>query len=323
MSVYLGIDLGGTNIKVAVVDSRCHVLSEADRPTLVERGPEAVSDDIIAAMDEALATAGLTRSDLGGVGVGCPGTIDDKAGIVVYANNLYWNNFPMRDYLRRSTGISIALGNDANVAALGEVYAGCARGAESAVIVTLGTGVGSGVVLNGVILTGFTGAASEMGHMVIVKDGAPCTCGRKGCFESYASATGLIRMTDEALAVYPDSLMAAMVRQEGKTSGKTAFLAAKQGDAAGQAVVDEYIGYLAEGLANIVNTFFPEVIGLSGGISREGENLLVPLREEVYTRTYGGNIEPRTRIMQCTLGYKAGLVGAAMLGKQWAESHGG
>ena len=323
MGVYLGVDVGGTGAKVAVVDDKCCILAEAVRPTGAELAAEAIGDGIAVAMDEALAKLGLGRGDVAGVGVGCPGSIDDRAGVVVYANNLNMDNFHIRDYMYKKTGFSIALGNDANVAALGEVYAGCARGAESAVIVTLGTGVGTGVVLNGSIMTGFTGAAAEMGHMVIAKDGVPCTCGRKGCWESYASATGLIRITGEAVAAYPESKLASLVQQNGKISGKTAFAAAKQGDAAGQAVVDEYIDYLAEGLANIINIFFPEVIGLSGGISKEGENLLAPLRSVVYSRVYGGDADIKTRITQCTLGHQAGLVGAAMLGKQWMEAHSG
>ena len=313
--VYLGIDLGGTNIKVAAVDESCTILAEANRDTQMERGPEAICDDIAAAMCETAARLGLQLSDVAGLGVGCPGTIDNDTGIVIYSNNLDWHDFGMRSYLKQKTGLTAVMGNDANVAALGEVQAGGAKGAQSAVIITLGTGLGSGVVLDGQILTGYTGAASEIGHMIIQDGGVPCTCGRSGCLESYASATALIRMTREAIAQNPQSCMAALAAGQGTVNGRTSFDAMREGCATGQAVVNQYIHYLAVGLSNVINIFYPEVICLSGGISKEGETLLAPLREKTYALVYGGMDTNRryTRIEACTLGHKAGLIGAAML----------
>lgn len=314
---YVGVDLGGTNIKVAVVNESCGILAEANRPTGAERGAEAVCDDIVLAMQEALQQIGLRLEDVAGLGVGCPGTIDDETGAVRYANNLGWRNFNMRAYLQAKTGLVAAMGNDANVAALGEVYAGSAKGAQSAVIITLGTGVGSGVILDGKILTGYTGAASEIGHTVIKDGGWLCTCGRLGCFESYSSATGLIRMTKEAIDREPNSGMARLAQQRGEVNGLTSFDAMRQGCPAGTAVVKEYIHYLAVGIANVINIFYPEIISLSGGISKEGETLLAPLREETCSYVYGGmKEEKRTRIEVCTLGHKAGVIGAAMLAHQ-------
>ena len=173
--------------------------------------------------------------------------------------------------------------------------------------------MGCGVVLAGEILTGYNYAASELGHMVIRYGGRLCTCGRHGCLEAYASATGLINLTNEAAAAHPDSRLAALAAANGGADGRTAFLAAKEGDAAGQAVVDEYIGYLACGVTNIINIFEPEVISLGGGIAKEGETLLAPLRERAYAEIFGGRGEKYTRITACTLGYKAGIIGAAML----------
>lgn len=239
--------------------------------------------------------------------------------MVLYSNNLDWHDFAMGDYLTAKTGLSVKLGNDANVAALGEAVAGCAKGAQSAVVVTLGTGVGSGVVLDGKMLTGYTGAASELGHMVIQDvPGAPrCTCGRPGCFESLASATALIRMTKEARRAHPESTLNTLAPAEDDVTGRTAFDAAAQGDAAGREVVDTYTHYLAVGIANIINIFFPEVIGLSGGVANQGENLLVPLRAAVEPMVFGNAFaKKKTRITTCTLGYRAGVIGAALLAKE-------
>ena len=199
---YLGVDLGGTNIKAALVDEQGQILQEASRPTNLPRSAEAVCDDIAALCREL--TAGRT---VGGIGVGCPGTVDDRTGRVLYSNNLAWADFAMGDYLQAATGLPVRLANDANAAALGEALVGCAKGTDSAVILTLGTGVGGGVVLGGRLLTGYTGAASEPGHMVIcdTPDAPLCTCGRRGDLEAYASATALIRMTREAMQAHPES----------------------------------------------------------------------------------------------------------------------
>ena len=188
---YIGIDLGGTNIKGALVSETGEIAREVSRPTRVGLGAEAVCDGIAAVITEL--SSGVDRTLLGGVGLGCPGTVDDETGCVLYANNLGWKNFDLRAAVKSRTDFDLRIGNDANVAALAEALVGCAKGAQSAVIVTLGTGVGGGVVLDGKMLTGYTGAASELGHMVIRAGGEECTCGRRGCFEAYASATALIR----------------------------------------------------------------------------------------------------------------------------------
>lgn len=312
---YLGIDLGGTNIKGAVVSEAGEILKEASRPTHNKLGAEHVSDEI-ALLIHTLAE-GFSPDLIGGVGLGCPGTVDPSSGIVRYANNLHWELFDLRSALKARTGFLVQLANDANAAALGEAAAGCAKDAESAVILTLGTGVGGGVVLNGKLLTGYTGAASELGHMVIVDGGEPCTCGRRGCLEAYASATGLIRMTREAMAGHPDSLLHAVAREQGAVDGQTAFLAREQGDPAAAAVIQQYIHYLSLGIANIINCFYPQVVALSGGVANQGERLLQPLRREVASQVYGNQyLEKHTEIICCTLGYRAGIIGAAMLAKQ-------
>lgn len=311
---YIGIDLGGTNIKGALVEENGTVVRETSRPTRAALGADAVCDGIASVITEL--SEGVDRAALGGVGLGCPGTVDDASGRVLYANNLGWTDLDLRGAVRARTGVTLRLGNDANVAALAEALAGCAKGAESAVIVTLGTGVGGGVVLGGRLLTGYTGAASELGHMVIHAGGERCTCGRRGCFEAYASATALIRETRRAMARHPESRMHALAAQGG-VDGRTAFAAAEQGDAAACAVVERYLDDLACGLANLVNIFFPEVIALSGGVANQGEALLAPLRERVRALSYGSACAVRhTRLALCTLGYRAGVIGAALLARQ-------
>ena len=311
---YIGIDLGGTNIKGALVSAEGVILKERSIPTQVEAGSDAVAGRmarVIAQLCE-----GETPSSIGGVGVGCPGTVDDEAGIVRYAANLRFEGFDLRGALAAHTPLPIRLGNDANAAALGEALFGCGRDAESTVVVTLGTGVGGGVVLGGKLLTGYTGAASELGHMVLAENGEECTCGRRGCFEAYSSATALIRDTKRAMAAHPESLLHAVAAETGGVDGRTAFLARERGDAAAAQVVDAYIGHLACGLANLVNIFFPEVIALSGGVANQGEALLAPLREKVRAATFGHSTAVRrTRIELCTLGYRAGVIGAAMLAR--------
>lgn len=317
MKLYLGVDLGGTNIKAALVTENGEIVGEASRPTLLPRPAEAVCEDIGRTLADVLQASGHSFGEVAGLGIGCPGTVDNAGGIVRYSNNLGWHDFDMRACLKQQAGLTAQLGNDANVAALGEAIAGCGRGAESLVVLTLGTGVGSGIVLGGRMLTGYTGAASEMGHMVIVDDGEPCTCGRRGCLEAYASATALIRMTRQKMAERPESQMHALARAEGAVSGKTAFGAAAAGDAAGKEVIAQYVHYLAIGVANAINIFFPEVIGLSGGVAKQGETLLAPLRAAVSPLVFGSAYAARsTRIVCCTLGYRAGVIGAAMLAAQ-------
>lgn len=308
---YLGIDLGGTNIKGGVVNEAGEILRKASCPTHVEKGPDAIADGIAAVIRE------LEQGEtFAGVGLGCPGTVDDVSGEVVCAFNLGLIHYNLREALRKRTGYQVHLGNDANVAALAEAMVGAGKGAHSTVVITLGTGVGGGVVLEGKMLTGYTGAASELGHMVISENGAPCTCGRKGCFEAYASATALIRMTKEAMDAHPESILHAVAAESGTVDARTVFEAKERGDVVAAEVVRTYIKHLATGVTNVVNIFFPEVIAFSGGIANQGEALLQPLRDEVSRQEFGSKyVNRHTRLAACTLGYQAGLIGAAMLAK--------
>ena len=316
MGYYMGIDLGGTNIKAGVVDDAFRIIGRAKAKTGIPRPAEEVMDAMAECAKAAAADAGVPWEQIRQVGVGVPGTANEETGVVEYANNLLFENVPMREYLQKRLHKEIDITNDANAAALGEVLAGAARGASNAVAVTLGTGVGGGIIIDGRLFTGFHYGGAELGHMGIVLGGRKCTCGRRGCLEAYASATGLIRSTKEAMEAFPDSLMWELARENGgNVSGRTACLAAGRGDAAAQAVVNDYIQHLGYGLASIINILAPEILVIGGGVSNEGENLLRPLVECVRPQLYIRTPEKQTRIVLATLGNDAGLIGAAFLSR--------
>lgn len=316
MGYYMGIDLGGTNIKAGVVDDAFRIIGRAKAKTGIPRPAEEVMDAMAECAKAAAADAGVPWEQIRQVGIGVPGTANEETGVVEYANNLLFENVPMREYLQKRLHKEIDITNDANAAALGEVLAGAARGASNAVAVTLGTGVGGGIIIDGRLFTGFHYGGAELGHMGIVLGGRKCTCGRRGCLEAYASATGLIRSTKEAMEAFPDSLMWELVRENGgNVSGRTAFLAAGRGDAAAQEVVNDYIQHLGYGLASIINILAPEILVIGGGVSNEGENLLRPLVECVRPQLYIRTPEKQTRIALATLGNDAGLIGAAFLSR--------
>lgn len=313
----IGIDLGGTNIVASVVDDDYNIIGTSKTPTNSPRSADEIFDDIADVCEEAVKTAGLTMEDIDSVGMGTPGTVNQD-GVIEFANNLAFNNVPARTMLAKRINKpeeKVFIENDANCAALGEAYAGCGNGAKDFVAVTLGTGVGSGVIIGGKIVNGVNYAGGECGHMVIVVDGEQCSCGRKGCWEAYASATALIRQTKKAMEEYPDSLMHKLAKEEGKVSGRTAFDAMRLGDIAGIKVVDDYIKYVACGLINIVNALQPEIICIGGGICNEGETLMKPLRRFVQSERYSIHSKIQTKFVKAELGNDAGVIGAALLGK--------
>ena len=316
MKHYLGIDIGGTNISAGVVDESYAMLSKEKVKTLNERPYSDVLSDIIKAANAAVRAAGITFDEVECVGVGCPGTCNRETGCVEYANNLHWENVPLVSDLEKALGKRTYFDNDANVAAYGEYLAGAAKGAKNAVVITLGTGVGAGIIINGEIYSGSNFAGAEIGHTVIVFDGAQCSCGRKGCFEAYSSATGLIRMTKEAAVRNPSSLIKELAEADGKYSARTAFNAAKLHDETGIEVVDSYIKHLACGIANTINVFQPDILCIGGGVCNEGDNLLLPLKKLVAENIYSKNSTKNTEIVICNLGNNAGIIGAAMLGKK-------
>lgn len=314
MKYTIGIDLGGTNIVAGVVNEQNEIVAKVSVKTRSERPAEEVVADMAAVAKEAVAKAGITMEDIQWVGVGAPGTANVATGVIEYSNNLKWYDVPLVAWLKEALGKDVFIANDANAAAYGEYAAGSAKDADISVMITLGTGVGGGIVINNQIYTGFNFAGAELGHIVIVKDGRPCTCGRNGCFEAYASATGLINLTKEAMEADPESVMWKLSGSLDKVSGRTAFDAMRQGDKSGAAVVDRYIGYLACGITDIINIFQPNILCIGGGICNEGETLMKPLRELVSKEVYSRNSERNTKLVAASLGNDAGIIGAALLG---------
>ncbi len=309
MKKYVGIDIGGTAVKSAIVGEDGKIYARSSVPTLATRPYTEVAADIAKQI--------LTLSDgvaVEGVGIGCPGAIDSERGFVNYSNNLYWKNVPLADELRKYVKAPIRISNDANVAALGEDRFGAGKEYTDTALITLGTGVGGGIVVGGKLFEGYRSMGAEIGHMVIRSGGVRCTCGRRGCFEAYASATALIRDTLFAMQTDRNSLMWEFVGGDlDKVDGRTSFECAKKGDVTAKEVVDNYIGYLAEGTLNILNVFRSQAIILGGGVCAQGEYLTAPLQKLVDENRYGGVESLRTDIRIASLGNDAGVIGAASL----------
>ncbi len=315
--VTIGIDLGGTNIAVGVVDENCQIIGRAVTKTRAERPASEIIADMAKTARAAVENAGLTMADVQAVGVAAPGTVNPDTGVIEYANNIGFLNTPVGEELGRLLGMPVAVGNDANLAAYGEAIAGVGKDADTLVAITLGTGVGGGVIIDRKVYTGFNHAGAELGHFVIHENGEPCTCGLKGCWEAYASATALIRQTKRAMEQNPDSKMWELCGGDlAKASGRTAFDAMRAGDEAGRQVVDTYIGHIATGIISVINIFQPRVVCIGGGICNEGDTLMVPLREKVFGGVYNHTASPdrMTRLVRAQLGNDAGIIGAARIG---------
>lgn len=306
----IGIDLGGTNIAGGLVTDDGRLVFKKSIPTRIESESILLSD--IVAHIKTIANE-ANGEEISSVGIGVPGHADDEAGLVVCCNNVPLNMTDLVGYVKRETGYECHIGNDADAAALAEVRIGCAKDFNTAVMVTLGTGVGSGIIINNKIFTGCNGAAGELGHLCIDPEGLSCNCGRRGCFELYASATALIRQTREAMKHHPGSLMWTLSGSLDDVSGRTAFDAMKKGDEIGKKVVDKFIRYLSIGIVDVINFMQPEAIILGGGISKEGETLLAPLREITEKECYS-TYKKKTEFLIAELGNDAGIIGAAFFG---------
>lgn len=316
MKYYVGIDLGGTNIVAGVVDENYNIITKASVKTNRPRPAKEIADDMGKVALQAIANANLSVDDIEWVGIGTPGIANSKDGIIEYSNNLEFKDVPIVEYIQQHIQKPVYVENDANAAAYGEYVAGAGKGHNSLVCITLGTGVGGGVVTDGKILTGFNYAGAELGHMVIEVDGVQCSCGRKGCFEAYSSATGLIRMTKEAMDKDKDSSMWTLVRERNnKVSARISYDAMRLGDKSANEVVDKFTKYLASGLTNVINIFQPEVLCIGGGVCNEGDALLNPVKELVAKEVYTKNSAKNTEIVIAKLGNDAGIIGAAFLGR--------
>lgn len=312
----LGIDLGGTNIVAGVVDEEYNIVAKASCKTDVPRPEKEICDSMAEVALEAIKNANISIEDVESIGIGVPGAVNPETGIIEYSANLFFHNWSIVEMMEERLNTKVKIENDANAAALGEYLAGSAKGAKNAIAITLGTGVGGGIIIDGKIYSGSNFAGAELGHMVIVKGGKECACGRQGCWEAYASATGLINLTKEKiLTEKPEfSYMLKLCDDDiSNVSGKTAFDAMAAGDPIAKQVVEEYISYLATGVVNIINIFQPDVLCVGGGVSNQGENLLAPLRAIVERERYTKHNDKQTVICRCSLGNDAGIIGAAYL----------
>ena len=311
--MYIGIDLGGTNIAAGIVREDGKIVVQSSVPTLSQRPTDEIVKDMVFLSKQLIKDAELELNDIEAVGIGCPGTINFETGEVIYSNNIKMEHYMLAKEFQKYLNLPVKSDNDANCAAMGE-YIVSGNNVPIFMFITLGTGVGSGLILNGKVFRGFNGAASEAGHITLVSGGEPCTCGKRGCWETYASVTALIRQTKVAMEKNPESLMHEIAKAEGKISGRTSFDAAKQGDKAAQAVVKQYAQYVADGIVSVENVLQPDIISVGGGISREGEYLLQPVCE--YAAANGFNkFMPKTKIVTAQSFNDAGIIGAAMIAK--------
>ena len=311
----LAIDIGGTSMKGALVDRQGHLSSRFVVPVVPGEEQESALDRLIASAKESLQN--LSEDDrVIGIGCGVPGGINTFTGVCDYASNLGWKNLPVARILSDKFSLPCKIDNDANAAMLGEIQFGQEKAYRNAILLTLGTGIGGGIFVNGQLYVGNEGKGAEIGHMVIVAGGIPCPCGRKGCFETYASATALTREAKKAIEAHPESLMAEEVRKGVKIDAALPFECAKKGDEVAQQVVDQYIEYLGVGCLNLIDIFRPEVIVLSGGVSKQGENLRQPLERYLEKFGYGFGVDkaPKVDIKISRLGADIGIYGAAALG---------
>lgn len=307
---YIGIDVGGTNLKAGLVREDGQILA-VERTPLAFENPEQFARTLAQLGQSVLHQAGIPASDVVSAGIGIPGAV--AGGDILYTCNIPLRDVPLSRLFRQHLDVPVLLENDANCAAVGEWLCGAGRGTQQFIVVTLGTGVGGGLILNGKLCSG-SGMVGEVGHMVIQHGGAPCNCGRRGCWEAYASATGLIRMTREAMEAHPESLLHTVAAQSGCVEGRTAFDAAVQRDETALALCRDYVSYLAAGVTNLINILQPEAVAIGGGVAAAPDGLLLtPLREIVERECYPRHTGQIPRIVRAELGNDAGIIGAALL----------
>ena len=307
---YIGIDVGGTNLKAGLVREDGQILA-VERTPLAFENPEQFARTLAQLGESVLRQAGVPASEVVSAGIGIPGAV--AGGDILYTCNIPLRDVPLSRLFRQYLDVPVLLENDANCAAVGEWLCGAGRGTQQFIVVTLGTGVGGGLILNGKLYSG-SGMVGEVGHMVIQHGGAPCNCGRRGCWEAYASATGLIRMTREAMEAHPESLLHTVAAQNGCVEGRTAFDAAVQGDETALGLCRDYVSYLAAGVTNLINILQPEAVAIGGGVAAAPDRLLLtPLREIVERECYPRHTGQLPRIVRAELGNDAGIIGAARL----------
>jgi len=311
---YLGVDIGGTKTAVGLINEENKLVEKRSLATDVKGGVAEIAKNAARLIDEIFENQGLTYSDIEYVGVGVPGSVDNDKGLVLYANNLDFLNAPLRDEMAKYIPLPIYLENDANCAALGEYFAFKEKeDVDDFFMVTLGTGVGSGSIINGKLFKGFNNAAPEGGHMNLVPGGRLCTCGNKGCWEMYSSGTGLTMTAREIAEENLDSLMWELAGGKIENiDGRTPFEAASKGDKAAKEVLDKFFYHLGVALVSVVNLFQPEIITIGGGVSEQGDILIDKAQEAINNGSYTKTSRV-TRVVKAELGNEAGIYGAAFL----------
>lgn len=314
MRYYIGIDLGGTNIAAGVVDEDFRLLAKADVPTRAGRSADEIVCDMIKTAKEAAAMAGIPFTEFTSLGVGMPSYVNPKTHLLVHSNNLGWKNLPIYDYFEKYTNLPVYIENDANCAVLGETLAGAAGKCKNVIMLTLGTGVGGGIILDNKVYAGADMLGAELGHIKLVYDGVMCSCGQRGCLESYCSATALVRQAKEAAAKEPDSLLYQLCNgQFDKINGEMIFRAKREGDRLANELTAQYTDYLAAGISTFITIFRPEMIILGGGIAEAGELLFGPLNEKIRENTFAAAQIGVPLAVKAKLGNNAGIIGAAFL----------
>ncbi|MEG1509349.1 MAG: ROK family glucokinase [Clostridia bacterium] len=312
--IYAGIDIGGMSIKIGLVNEDGKLLISKSILTESEKGYAIMTTNMANLIDELLQELNLSRNNLSGIGIGVPGTVDSKLQIVNSAANIGWRKLRIVDEFKKHFSCNIQVNNDANCACLGEYVFGGGKQYQNIVFVTLGTGVGGGIIIDGKLFEGYCSAGAEVGHLLLQIDGYPCACGRHGCWEQYASATALIRQTKAMMQANPLSKMHQIaLKNEGVVDGQTAFRAADLGDEAGAEVVKNYIRFIAEGLISLCNLFHPQVFILGGGICNEKDKLTVPLQKHIDDYIKISGFDPAIKVTTAELGNKAGIIGASCL----------
>lgn len=313
MKYYIGVDIGGMSIKAGVVDGEGKIFYKDSCKTMPERNYSEVIKDMYDLCVKVAEGAKLSLKEISGIGIGIPGTVNSEKGLVTYSGNLNFKNVNVLKEFAKYCDVPSFIGNDANCAALGETRYGSGGGKKNSILVTLGTGIGTGFIINDAIFEGNNGEGAEGGHICIKINGEKCTCGEKGCWEAYASATALIRQTKRAMEKHPESLMNDIAREAGKVGGRTAFLAYKAGDKAAAKVVKNYVNYISRGVINLVNIFRPDVIMIGGGVSHEGEYFIKMIEKIVSGHSFGGKNNTVPPVVAASLGNDAGIIGAAAL----------
>ncbi len=306
----IGVDLGGTNIAVGLVDEKHKIVARLSTPTNADRPYDEIVDDIALTIKQLIKENNVSIDKIKYIGLGAPGILDNETGTITDNSNIHWENYPIREKIQKHIDKPVFLGNDANVATWAEYLKGCGNNSQNFIMLTLGTGVGGGMVFNGKLFTGSHSIGAEVGHFIFKSGGNKCGCGNQGCIEAYCSATALIKMALKDLDEHTGSVIA----KEEKVSAKTVIEAAKTGDDYGVQLFEEYTDNLAQVLASIINFLDPDIIALGGGVANAGDFLLQPVREKMLQYTVFPNLV-KTKILKAEMGNDAGIIGAASLGE--------